>query len=288
MMGELGMSSSPQRRHFVHLAYLDDSDTKNKRSRWQVMSAVLIEDRHFKLAEVGCTVAQNSLGLSPEQLEKFEEFHACELYGGYKAFEGIDQERRFDAMRRLLFVLDLLKLDVVYGAVDLDRLGNELYASADPKDICFRICINGVASSTTSKSYREVVTKLGANIDDYTTEKMAPPLFDSIMKDLTLLIVDECDSKIRNSLQRTYRDMRTKMHGSGFSSLHDDMYFGDSRYAFGLQIADACSYFISCHLDGDKEKELFYQLIEPRVTHCEIYPAHSDLPQAHLLPANQG
>jgi hypothetical protein len=55
-------------RDFVYLAYLDDSDTKCKRRKWQVMSAVLIEDQYFKLVEVGVAVAQESLGLSPEQL----------------------------------------------------------------------------------------------------------------------------------------------------------------------------------------------------------------------------
>jgi len=47
-----------KQRLFMYLAYLDDSDTKSKRRKWQVMAGVLIEDRYFKLTESGMSFAQ--------------------------------------------------------------------------------------------------------------------------------------------------------------------------------------------------------------------------------------
>jgi hypothetical protein len=84
----------PAERHFVHIAYLVDSDTKQKTSKWQVMSGVIIKDSKFAVLEIKMGVLAEVL-LPPEKLDLFTEFHACELYGGYAAFEGIDQARRF-------------------------------------------------------------------------------------------------------------------------------------------------------------------------------------------------
>jgi hypothetical protein len=269
------MRSAP-RENFVYLAYMDDADTKCKRRRWQVMSAVIIEDQALKWAEVGVAGAQDILGLSPEQLEKFEEFHACELYGGYGVFQGIEQETRFDAMRQLLALLTMLDLYVVYGAVDLDQLGNEIYASADPLDICFRICAKGISICLDGRHRQITTQKLGSDPNNYTTKNIMAVLIENTARDLTLIIMDECDKKTKDSLHRTYRSMRpraNKMGDKPLSSFHDDMYFGDSKYSFGIQIADACSYFIARHLEGDHETERFYEIIAPRIVHYELVPS---------------
>jgi hypothetical protein len=52
---------------------------------------------------------------------------------------------------------------------------------------------------------------------------------------------------------------------SSLPFVHDDMYFGDSKFSIGIQIADLCSYFIAGHLEGDSEKEHFYKLIDPQI-----------------------
>ena len=86
---------------FVYVAYLDDSDTRAKIKKWQVLSAVMIEDSTFFAVELMSSVIIDDL-FPPEKAEHFSEFHACELYGGYGPFEGIDQEKRFLAIHALL------------------------------------------------------------------------------------------------------------------------------------------------------------------------------------------
>jgi hypothetical protein len=273
----------------MYLAYIDDSDTKCKAKRWQVMAAVLIDHRDFKFAEIGMGVAQEVLGLSPEKLEKFEEFHACELYGGYGFFEGIDQEIRFDAMRRLLYLLSHFSMHVVYGAVDLEKLGNEIYASADPVDICFRVCLKGVPECLGAESMKSVTAQLDEE-ELYKTEKIIPILLEHTMRQLAVVIVDDCDKKIKDSLHKTFRSIRPKRTGAdtGFSSFHDDMYFGDSKYSLGIQLADACSYFIACHLEGDPEKESFYELIKPHIVYHEIHPKADSLNIESAIESQEG
>jgi Protein of unknown function (DUF3800) len=271
----------PLERAFVHLAYLDDSDTRGKRQKWQVMSAVIMEDRNFKIAEVGMSCAQEQLGLSPEQLEKFEEFHACELYGGHKFFEQVEQERRFDALYGLLTIVKVLKFGIVFGAVNLEYLQQSLYGSADPLDMCFRMCLGGITSWTEKKNNDRVLRGVG---EDWSNENLIHHTLEGVYNDLTVLIVDECsDKRQREVLHRTFREFRSQKNCSEttmLNPLHDDMYFGDSRYSLGIQIADACSYFIGRHLEGDRETESFYEIIEPFIEFSQVYPPKEEAPAA--------
>lgn len=251
----------------MHLAYLDDSDTKAKKIKWQVMTGVLIDANNFKFAEIAVSTVRELLKLN-EKLEKFDEFHACELYGGYGAFQGIDQTRRFEAIERLLGVLSLAEASVVYGAVDLERIRHEVVGSADPQDVCFRICVKGIDDWTSQKLQDQITPGLPK---DELIEKMA----ELWIKELVLVIADECsDKKLRDILQRSYRSLRPrrKEGESKIYHLHDDMYFGDSRYSVGIQLADLCSYFIARNLERDAEILGFYELIRPYIVFREVYP----------------
>ena len=229
------------------------------------MAAAIIQDDAFKLAEVGMSNLPEKL-MGAERLAKFEEFHACELYGGYGAFEGIDQDTRFDAIYHLLALLHAMSITVVYGAVDLAVLKTEIYGSADPVDVCFRKCLSEIRSWSHESVGNQIHAALGDNIESYTLENIVKASFPEILENLVVLIVDECDSKTKNTLQKSFRSLRPTMSMSCLTDcLHDDLYFGDSKYSIGIQLADLCSYFIARHLEGDKEIEAFYQIIEQRI-----------------------
>jgi Protein of unknown function (DUF3800) len=264
---------TPVTKEFVHLAYLDDSDTKAKPHKWQVMSGVVIEDKKFKIVEIAMCFIRELLGPS-EKLDKFEEFHACELYGGHGVFEGIEQEKRFETIKGLLNLVKSAQLPIVYGAVDLSELGKADCASADPVDISFRICVKGI------KAWAQEYLFTALAVDPITqtpTEEQAARTIDSWVAALVILIADECDAKIRNTIQKSFRSIRPPHRSPAqlmppIIPFHDDMYFGDSRYSVGIQLADLCSYFIARHLDGDKEIEPFYEMIASQIVFSKIYP----------------
>jgi hypothetical protein len=257
----------------VHLAYLDDSDSKQKHSKWQVMTGVIIEDVRFKKIEIAMSLIQDSL-IPAEKIDKFEEFHACELYGGYGVFEGIEQERRFAAIGQLLNFIKSAELAVVYGAVNLTKLQNEVYASADPLDISFRTCANGINLWANEK----ISERAMANDPPDRVREIVKGWLEALI----ILIVDECDKKIKDTLQKSFRSIRPKRKppnqtGPPTVHFHDDMYFGDSRFSIGIQLADLCSYFIARHLNGDKETEMFYEMIRPYVVFSKVHPPeHSE------------
>lgn len=235
----------------MYLAYLDDSDTRNKDLEWQLISAVLVPADSFLVMEFMSAFTIEEL-MPEDRRDKFVEFHAAELYGGYGAFEGIDQDARFKAIHDLLSGLSPNGFKVAYGAVNLNRLSLSHFGSANPQDVAFRRCVLGV-----SDWFQKQVMK---DLDEgkYKGDNTA------------LFIMDEGDSKNRATLQKTFRSLRGKFRfsttvGGILPFAHDDMYFGDSRYSIGIQIADLCSYFIARHLAGESEIEHFYKIIEPEI-----------------------
>lgn len=240
----------------MYLAYLDDSDTRNKGLEWQVICAVLIPANSFLAMEFMSAITSDDL-MPEDRREQFEEFHAAELYGGYGVFEGIDQEARFKAISSLLSGLVSFDFKVAYGAVNLKRLSAGYYGSANPQDVAFRRCVLGVAAWFQSQVFKELEEKR------YNGDSTA------------LFIMDEGDSKNRSTLQKTFRLLRGKLRFSESTEstlpfAHDDMYFGDSKYSIGIQIADLCAYFIARHLAGDSEIEHFYKLIDPQIISAEF------------------
>jgi hypothetical protein len=260
---------NPPRRLFVHLAYVDDSDTKAKRHKWQVMAGIVVEDYQFPTLEIALGIVREDL-IPADRIDEFEEFHAAELYGGYGIFKDIDQEKRFEAIRRLLMRLGKASASVIYGAVDLAELQRKVYASAEPLDIAFRACIQGVRKCV-NKAIHNSVDFAIAGIEDPDAKAQAheDAFKEGFVSQFAILIVDDFpDRKTKELLSKSFRSLR----GGELSHFHDDMYFGDSRYSIGIQLADLCSYFIARHLDGDAEIEPFYEMIEPYLAFSETHP----------------
>jgi hypothetical protein len=112
----------------VYLTYIDDSDTKDKSEKWQVMAAVMIPDSAFTISEFMASFVIDRL-IPSEKLDKFEEFHASELFGGYGVFEDIDQNIRLSAIESLLQMINTFSIPIAYGAVNLE--GNYPFTSGN-------------------------------------------------------------------------------------------------------------------------------------------------------------
>jgi hypothetical protein len=225
------------------LSYLDDS----AQAEWQVICAVLIPADQFVVAELMSALTIENL-IPEDRVEKFVEFHAAELYFGHGAFEGLDQAHRSAAVANLLQSLSACDARVAYGAVNLKAHRKGQFGSAMPQDVAFRRCVLGVG--------QWLLDQIGGNAADEG-------------KFSALFIMDEAansDKPTQAQLQKSYRQMRARYRFSepdeSILPFHDDMYFGDSRYSLGIQLADLCGYFIARHLAGEAESEGFYRTIE--------------------------
>jgi hypothetical protein len=252
----------------MYLAYADDSKTKHNHVEWQVMSTVLIKDVHFRELELRVGLIAEEL-LPPANYEQFAEFHASDLYSGTNAFKGMEFAQRMSILEVLLGTLETLKIPVIYGAVDLSRLNNKIYASANPIDMTFRMCALGVQEWMGKQLQEQFVAYLATKTPNEYVR------FD----DVALFILDDFENKpLKSALQQAFREMRKPFRPPDFHSLSqleyalDDIYFGDSKFSVGLQLADACSYFIGKHLGGDVTVDRFYARIEPHIVYSQVEP----------------
>jgi len=141
-------------------------------------------------------------------------------------------------------------LPYIYGAVDRKKLELSLVGSARPLDMAFRLCALGVEDWA---RYQHPQDQFGViNID---------------FKDQYLLILDDHpkNPEIKKQLYASYRSLRAAHPWSRHTEnrlwhAHDDMYFGDSRYSVGIQMADLCNYFMMLHLRNDDEGGEFYEM----------------------------
>ena len=235
----------------MYLAYLDDSEQRG----WQVIGAVLIPADSFFVVELLSALEIENL-MPEEKRHDFQEFHASELYCGEGIFKDIPQSKRFNAIRNVLGCVETCKAKVAYGAVDLALHRKSIFHSANPRDVAFRMCVLGVEGWLYDSCLKEMVEQATSG-----------------SQFATLFIMDEAakgDKETQAILQKSFRMLRPRFRVSGgednhLTFVHDDMYFGDSRYSIGIQIADLCSYFIAKHIYGDKDSEGFYKMIEPHI-----------------------
>lgn len=247
----------------MYLAYLDDSDTKDKTAKWQVMAAVMLPDYVFNVSELMLSFVIQTV-IPEEKLDNFEEFHASELFGGYGVFEGIDQQKRHSAIDSLLEVIISANMHIAYGAVDLDFLRAQDYRSASPQDMAFRSCVKGIQNWLSDQGMQNF-----QKADLASGEAWESPI--------ALLIADNGDKKDSAEMQRSFREIRKRLkhpHNFGGGSAHfiDDMYFGDSKFSLGIQLADLCAFLIAKHLEKRADAEGFYQKIADKIVFSKTYP----------------
>lgn len=231
----------------MHLAYLDDSGTHDKKSvKFQVMTGVIVEGWEFRDIELAVGMMVERL-LPEERWEEVEEFHAYELFGGYGVFEGISREKRLGVVEAFLQILVAHKITIVYGAVDTIKLADKVYGSANPIDICFRLCVSGI------ELWAAQHIRMPATSDPDVLLQDAQPM--------VLVVADDFTEKpIKESIRKSFRLLRAKVRPPDYDSgktwhLHDDLYFGNSKDSIGIQLADLCGHIVRRYVLAQPEME---------------------------------
>jgi hypothetical protein len=234
----------------VHLVYLDDSSDN---SDMQVLAAVIVPDKDVLTIEkfLGMRVGM----FVPEELRPKFEFHAFKLWKREDDFSALKHEQVRELFEGTTAVVEQSGIQVVYGAVNLKALRASYYSTAQPIDIAFRLCMEGL-----HQWFQKTHAALG---------------------DVGILICDEMKPNVRKDMQQAYRAFRNKSKlgttigraiGGTFDYLHDDLYFGDSAYSVGLQLADMCAFLIRRHLNGDQDSEYLFEKISPKIFFSKTEP----------------
>jgi hypothetical protein len=237
----------------MYLVYADDSASDRN---LQVITAVLIEDKAWWGVETlaGFTIDE----YVPEELRADFEFHATDLLHGNKPFENLSTGQGLTIMEGLISNVESMSLKIVYGSVDVKKLSESLYQSANPEIVAFRSCLLCIEDCL-------------RDLSDGT------PHPDE--QEFGLLIMDDTtNGHLKKQLQSSYREYRKKVLAWGgdrgkLGHLHDDMYFGSSSSSLGIQIADICGLLIQRHLMGKADTEPLYKLIAPYIVHSREEPS---------------
>lgn len=254
----------------MYLAYIDDSDdsdsTKPKDQRqaepFQVLCAVLVEDKQFLMLEMKLSVLALTGYVPLSELPDDFEFHAKDLFHGTGWFDKWPQPVRFGVFKQLMEALAALNVPVIYGAVDRMKLSKQIFKSANPLDVAFRLCIDRIQSFLAKDSSR--------------TGLLIADTFDDGKKRNLKRVFREYRKKFVTEAIRVMEDLRRAKENASAeapiplpsgriptSNLIDDMYFGDSSDSIGIQAADMCAFLVRRHLAGKQDSEWLYKIIEP-------------------------
>lgn len=271
------------RKNPVHLAYLDDSRIPGSIA---MFGAVVIPHGEFGWAEQLHSIAIQHLFRPDEIEEKFQEFHAWDLFKGEGAFKGFDKTKRHEAIRLLLMAMQNNGLPFIYAAIDEKKLAKSemaqgLFEVADPLIPAFKLCALGV--ELWAQNHHKQPSPKGMLVD---------------YQDQYLFVIDETtDQSFKKRLRSSYRLLRLprpyiQSAKNRLWHCHDAMYFGDSVESVGIQLADLCTYFMQRRLlkrdpqvkdDGDE----FFNMFAPMAICAKPQPEWSqyrDLLVTHEEP----
>jgi hypothetical protein len=238
----------------VHIVYVDDSrQYRNSQakaaSEFQLIGGVIIEDSQFDLLEQELAYYLYEL-VQPEAGNKFERFHAADLLAGRPPFDKIGRARAIEILATGIGAITRMNIPVIYAAVDTVRIKTANYGSVEPKDMAFRGCL-----------------------------KLIEQWFQESKPDgLGLLVSDNYDSKpLRETFQNSFHMFRNRTMSSPLvrgmlQHLHDDMYFGDSKFSKGIQLADICMLIIGRHLLDYADTEDLYQELNKNIAKFSMEP----------------
>lgn len=234
---------------YVYIAYVDDSKQDKNRDRFQVISAILIQDNGFAALEQELGYYLYEL-VQPLVGGEFEEFHASDLLNANGVFRNVTRKQAIEVFGNGVQTLWNLQIPVIYGAVNLNKLYASDYATANPVDMAFRLCL-----------------KL---IEAWFQENRPG--------NEALLISDDGDKAVKNAMMNTFHVLRKPVVSSPpqrgeLSHLHDDMYFGASKFSKGIQLADLCALLIGRHLAGYADTEDLYKKLSEHIVASTIKPA---------------
>ena len=254
---EFSLCEPIQKGIFVYLVYIDDSAQDGI---FQVIGAVIIRDYGFRDVErIFGILTEIAV---PEDLRPSFEFHTSDLFQGNPPFDKLGKDKALALLDKFALLLGGTPagpIPIIYGSVDIRELLAGDFATAQPVDIAFRRCIPQVEKWLKENADHD----FGILISDDTSNNKQKQNMQAVFRAYR--------TRIRTNLSSLPKEEFKEERGKG-AHFHDDMYFGDSRYSVGIQLADFCSFIILRHLQGKEDTEFLYKKIEKYIYSGKVEP----------------
>lgn len=235
----------------VRIIYSDEAGTNEEREApVVVVAAVMIDgDNQWPLIEVAVrNILERYL---PENKRNNFEFKAARLYGQ------LSKGNNAAILCSFLQVIETFQLPIPWGAVNRAGMRSDFEAK-------------GLHCSIETMQNLAFV---GAAVHAETIMDAFWP------NERAIWIADETRAKypMKASL-RQYQQaaILDEEPTTQFNHILDSVYFGHSRESIGLQMADACNFFIKRHHMGDSSAERFFEMIKAAMPERDRAPVYSD------------
>jgi hypothetical protein len=236
----------------MRLIYSDETGTGSATDDpLMVVAAVVVHgDEQWGLIETAVNAILREL-VPPRKWLTYE-FKAAKLFK--------DRHRGDNAaiLQRLLEILPSVGLPVAYGAL--------LRAAVLPQIVEMFTIISGDAERAAEAA--SWLPKFTQNLAFLVCATFVERVFCAgfpTERGLWIADTNRVTAAMRASL-REYQRLVTadvELPLPGLAHIIDTVYFGDSRYSLGIQLADACNFVIKEHLLGNAEVEPLYGIIAP-------------------------
>jgi len=257
----------------MYLAYVDDSGSTghqldDQQARFQVLGGPIIHDSDYTTLELMLSYELETV-VPEDQWESFE-FHTYDLFNANNQFSALGADNCRNLLKAVLTEIRANNMCVVFGAVDKVELKTQLYSSADPADMAFRLYLKSLALCLEDKFKEKVRAETGKS-------ELSPDDLVTRMAECCIMIVDDSNKRVRRVIENAFRENRKRVRvfkdeaGPLWPYLMDDLYFGDSKYSLGIQLADVCAYFVARYLAKKPDAEEFYNIIRDQV-HLQVAP----------------
>ena len=185
----------------------------------------------------------------PVEKQPVFEFHAHNLFGQVARPEN-------DALLRGLLAIPVVwKLPIFYAAVHRGAKFQEFNKNkpdVTPQALAFLMCAMKIENLVRAGAPEERLLWIADNTRAADDMRKLHRAFQG-----QPLILDQPDTRIEHII--------------------DTIYFGDSAHSRGLQLADACNFFIKRHLMKKGNSERFYRLIQPQLNPTPVFFAPNEV-----------
>ncbi len=231
------------------MAYAGDTTASWGGINFRVLAAVIVGAKAFADCEelVGFKVED---WLPEDRDPNFREFHAAEMFSRNGGLSNLKPGDPLAIAYFFQVAMHEMDAHVVYGAVESNEFTAGLYP-IDEKELAFRLCLLGAEAWLRKQGEELAILIHGATND----------------------------ARYRVSIQEYFRKHRRRISRCGdirgvLAHMHDDIYFGDSRFSVGIQLADFCAHLIGRHLcapEGDTES--LFQDLSPMIVSGRVEPS---------------
>jgi len=176
------------------------------------------------------------------------EFHASDLWNGRPPFDKVRREQAQTITEQCVWIIQSLGLEIFAGIVDKKKLSGTIYATANPIDMAFRLCMEQIEGWMAAHAPSEI----------------------------SVIIFDDA-KETKNAIKSAFRSYRRKVrsadHNRGkLRHVVDDIFFGDSSDSVGIQIADVCAFLIDRHIRGKEDTEYLYKRVCSQIHASQVFP----------------